>query len=108
VIQLHAFVDESARSGYLVCAAVLASNNQTDLRKALKRLCARGQSRIHMTNESPSRRREILSSLGDLGLQTTVYETALNRHTSQRTARDLCLAYMAQDFGRCRSQAHRP
>jgi hypothetical protein len=86
----HAFADESARSGYLVCVVVLTSADIAEARQVLKSLRKAGQQRIHMTSESPRRRREILSAVCGLDASAYLYQADLHGR-SQRGARDGCL-----------------
>ncbi|MFF0575263.1 hypothetical protein [Streptosporangium saharense] len=93
----HAFIDESARGGYLVCAVVLTPKNLLTSRQALRRLCKPGQQRIHMSSESDSRRREILSGIRGLGMEAHVYQAEL-KGRSQRAVRDDCLRAAVPDL----------
>lgn len=86
----HAFVDESVRRDYLLCAAVVPVGDLTVVRKRLRELCKPGQRRIHMFDESDSRRREILSALTQMELQTHVFEAPTARRSTRHT-RDECL-----------------
>ncbi|MEU7937831.1 hypothetical protein [Microbispora bryophytorum] len=86
----HAFVDESARGGYLICTVVIAPEDLSASRQALRKLCKPGQQRIHMTSESDNRRREILSEIDGLGVAAHVYQAELGKR-SQRVVRDDCI-----------------
>lgn len=89
----HAFVDESSRGGYLLCAAVLPPADLTAARRTLRSLCKPGQRRIHMKHESDARRRVILSTVAELGMTTRIYRAALSTR-SERRARDDCFRSM--------------
>jgi hypothetical protein len=64
---MHVYVDESARSLYLMCAVSVSPSRLKDARKAMRDLCRPGQRRIHMVKERDSRRREILDEVALLG-----------------------------------------
>jgi len=85
----HAFVDESIRSGYLLSAAVVATGDLAVARGKLRELCKPGQRRLHMKDESDSRRREILSALAGLEISVHLYR-APTAGRSAREARDRC------------------
>ncbi|MEO3809710.1 hypothetical protein ABGB17_11980 [Sphaerisporangium sp. B11E5] len=93
----HAFADESARNDYFVCVAVLAATDMTECRQALRKLCKSGQQRIHMSSESDSRRRKILSRVRELGVEVHVYQAALGSRPG-RVARDDCLRVAVPDL----------
>lgn len=93
----HAFADESARSGYLVCVVVLAPADLAKGRQVMRDFCKPGQQRIHMRSESDSRRREILSKVQGLGVEARVYQASLGAR-SERTARDDCLRAAVPDL----------
>ncbi|GII76261.1 hypothetical protein Sru01_12430 [Sphaerisporangium rufum] len=85
----HAFVDESARGGYLICAVAIAPADLPASRRALRKLCKPGQQRIHMASESDSRRREILSMIDGIEVAAHVYQAELAK-SAQRVVRDDC------------------
>ncbi|MCO5994913.1 hypothetical protein [Actinoallomurus rhizosphaericola] len=60
---LHAFVDESVRSRYILCAAVVPTANLNEIRRLARELCMPGQRRWHFKSESDRRRRLILDAL---------------------------------------------
>ncbi|NKY54553.1 hypothetical protein HGA08_30710 [Nocardia vermiculata] len=51
-LPVHAFIDESKRDGYLLCAVTVAVGDVTPLRKQMDALRPRGSSRIHMKSVS--------------------------------------------------------
>lgn len=93
----HAFADESARRGYLVCVVVLTPTGMVQARQVLQSLRKAGQHRIHMTSESPRRRKEILSAVCGLDMSAYLYQADLNGR-SQRGARDGCLRAAVPDL----------
>jgi hypothetical protein len=68
------YVDESVRGPWYMMALVLVPPEQRrTLDRRLRSLYLRGQRRIHMGDESPSRRREIISALVGLAIYGAVY-----------------------------------
>lgn len=61
-----AFIDESRNGRYTLCLLRVNSTNLFDFRRAMGALRVKGQSRIHMKQESDNRRREILGVLNSL------------------------------------------
>lgn len=59
----HAFVDESVRSRYLLCAVTVPSSRLTEIRRLARSLCLPGQRRWHFNSESNRRRRLILDTI---------------------------------------------
>lgn len=91
---MHAFVDESERSGrYLMCAILVAHSNLATTRRALASLCLAGQRRIHLTKERPSRRRLILDRVSAMRLRARIHVS-----TSGKGARDACLRTLVPDL----------
>ncbi|WP_082096176.1 hypothetical protein [Demequina flava] len=70
---LRAFVDESiamrgeAQQEYLLCAALIAEDACVDTRLSLRRLLKPGQVKWHWTDESGSRKREMIEAISSLG-----------------------------------------
>lgn len=95
----HAFVDESIRNGYLMSAAVIGSGELATARGKLRELCKPGQRRLHMKDENDSRRREILSTLGGLGLSIHLYRAPVAGRPI-RTSRDDCLRALIPELAR--------
>lgn len=58
----HAFVDESKRGPYLMCAFVTEPAARKAVTAELQRLRKSGASRIHMKNETASLKRSILAA----------------------------------------------
>lgn len=69
----HAFVDESKRGPYLMCAFVTDPGHRGQVVAVLNRIRMPGAPRIHMKNESDSTRRAVLSALCDLQVQSTMF-----------------------------------
>ncbi len=94
---MKAFIDESARNGYLVCAVVVAMGDLEGVRKDLRSLRKPGASRIHMATESPQFRRQLLSAVAAMPLAARIYEVALAGRP-ERDARDDCLHAVVEDL----------
>jgi hypothetical protein len=62
-VAIHAFVDESVRSKYILCAATVPAASLDDVRRLARDLCLPGQRRWHFNSESDRRRRLILDTL---------------------------------------------
>lgn len=73
---MHVFVDESKAGPYLLVASVVLPGGVSAARRVVRTLLLSKQSRIHMKDESDSRRRRILDELGRAGLRATVYRAA--------------------------------
>jgi hypothetical protein len=93
----HAFVDESSRGGYLLCAVVLLPSELAPARRILRTLCKPGQRRVHMKHESDGRRREILSVVSQLEVETRIYRARLDGRSERRT-RDECFRVMVPEL----------
>ena len=65
-MSVHAFVDESQRVRYTICAAVISPNNLRTVRQGLRSMLLPRQSRLHFVNESPQRRRILLDAMREL------------------------------------------
>lgn len=86
---MHAFVDESKAGPYLLVASVVLPSDVSAARGAVRALHLGKQSRLHMTAESDSRRRAILSALERAGLRATVYRSS--GHRTNWVARAACI-----------------
>jgi hypothetical protein len=92
---VHAFVDESERGCYLLCATVVPPQAVNQARRALRQLLRQGERRVHFVKEHPSRRREILSALATIpGLRARVYTC----RGPAPAARAACLAQLVYDL----------
>jgi len=72
------FLDKSSALGpenrqeYLVCAAIVPRESEEEMRGALKPLRLKGQIKLHWSDESEARRRQIVSSIAHLAPMTAV------------------------------------
>ncbi|WP_104138947.1 hypothetical protein [Cryobacterium sp. Y62] len=87
------YLDESKSKAYTIVSVALRTQDSPIVRKTLMQLRMKDQRRIHFVSESDSRRRLILSTLCDLGIQTYVYEAA---GMPEAQARALCLAAVVE------------
>lgn len=62
----YAFIDESRAGRYTLCLLRVQDYKVAELRKTMESLRKNGQSRVHMKQESDTRRREILGKLKSL------------------------------------------
>lgn len=89
-------LDESKAKGYVVVAATVPDGKAVAFRRAVDDLRMRGQRRLHFSSESPSRRREILSTLRRLGVMALAYRAK----GPDATARGACLRALVHDLPR--------
>ncbi|RKR75181.1 hypothetical protein [Frondihabitans australicus] len=82
------FVDETKAGGYLMAAVAVSENDLVKLRKALRKLVLPGQRRLHFTNESDARRRQILAALVAMEVGVHLFSSRSKR---QAVAREACL-----------------
>jgi hypothetical protein len=73
---MHAFVDESIRRRYLLCAAMVRPENLDDSRRELRMMLLPGQRRLHFSQESAPRRKALLSRMSRMNVQAAIYECA--------------------------------
>ena len=85
-MSVHAFVDESQRDRYIICAAVVAPQDLRTVRGELRGMLLPGQRSLHFAHESPQRRRTLLASISQLPLRVLVYESAKREPTARRLA----------------------
>jgi hypothetical protein len=97
IMASHAYVDESSRGGYLLCAVVLLPAEVGTTRRFRRGLCKPGQRRVHMKHESDGRRKEILSAVAQLGVEARSYRAQLGGRSERRT-RDDCLRAMIPEL----------
>lgn len=91
------FLDEHKSRGYIVVAAQIATASLASVRRDVRNLRMKGQSRIHFTKESDRRRRLILSELVRSGVQSHVYVSSAKR---DGLAREECLSALIADVTR--------
>lgn len=82
----HAYVDESKRGPYLMCAFVTDPGHRSQVIAALDQIRMRGAPRIHMKNESDATRRAVLSALCDLQVQSTMFVSRIKPMVTARAA----------------------
>jgi hypothetical protein len=86
---VHVFVDESKAGPYLLVASVVLPGDVHSARAAVRALHLPRQGRIHMKDESDSRRRRILADLERAGLRATIYRAG--GYKTDITAREACI-----------------
>ena len=91
----HVYADESKRGRYLLVAVTIEDPDVA--RKAITSLILPGQRRLHMVRERDSRRRLILSTLVQLGLEAVIYDAGRD-YREDREARGACLTALATDL----------
>lgn len=93
-MNLHAFVDESQRGRYLVCAALVAPRDLVGVRRDLRAMLLPGQRRLHFAHERPQRRRSLLAKMAKLPISTRMY-TSIEK---EPVARRRCLAMLLREL----------
>jgi hypothetical protein len=88
------YLDESKSKGYTIVTAAIVPANAAVLRKELDKLRKKGQSRLHFVKESDSRRRQIISTLIELGFTARIYHIA---GVKEAVGREACLAAIVND-----------
>ncbi|WP_152977988.1 hypothetical protein [Curtobacterium sp. S6] len=94
----HVFVDESKSNEYYIAASAVASNDVNETRKSVRGLMLPGQKRLHFKDEKDSRRKQLLKSFSDLGVEVSIYVAG---GLKDKEARPLCLSALAKDLARC-------
>lgn len=92
----HIYIDETKERGYVLVASIHLGSDVETMRKTMRRMVLRGQSRIHMAKESDSRRREIADTICAAGVTATIYDAG-RRYASQLAARAACLQAIIDD-----------
>jgi hypothetical protein len=82
----HAYVDESKRGPYLMCAFVIEPASRKAVVAELNRIRRPRASRLHMKNESDPTKRAILSALCELEVTSTVYLSRIKPFHAARAA----------------------
>jgi hypothetical protein len=96
---MHAFVDESIRSGsYRLTVVVAKPSDLAELGRAIRTAVPKGGKRTHLSAESHSRRRQILNAFGRLPISASVYITDYRRGDNEEPARQRCLLAMVSDM----------
>ncbi len=92
-----AFSDESERADRMLFGLTLVPAGVVkDARRALRGLLLPGQRRLHMSKESPRRRREVLRLLTSFEMSTTIIELRRPLGISRVDARSLLLVAGAE------------
>jgi hypothetical protein len=94
---LHAFVDESYRNQYILCAVVVDSRDVAQVRQAMTALLRRSQHRVHMAKENNAAKRKILSSISSQPATAYLMTAGLSGH-SRRVARSVCLSNLTSQL----------
>lgn len=89
--QLAAFADESSvprgpdRQEYLICAAIIDTGELDSIREILRPLLLPGQRKLHWTDESDRRRREIVAMLTEIDAMQVIvtHRSARSRKTER-------------------------
>lgn len=90
---MHAYIDESKRNGYLLCAVTVANDDVDTLRRQLRDLCPKGDARIHMKSAGKKAPR-IVDGVAALNAHSTLF-IVKPPGLSDRQARDRALAAAA-------------
>lgn len=93
---LHAFVDESDRRDYVVCAVVVGSDGRDEIRQVVRGLRRPGAHRLHMAKESAAHRKRILGDLCALPISATLY---VSRYSVDRDGRAEIMRRMVAGLG---------
>lgn len=109
--QLAAYVDESSASRgtdyqeYMVCAAIVDTNDAEMVREALYPLRLPGQVKLHWTDESDSRRRAIVEKIASIdSMQVIVTHRSAPSRKTERFRRK-CLEQMYYELSDMQIQA---
>lgn len=90
------FVDETKRSDYVLCAAVVSAHDLTAARKIMRELKPHNRNRLHMHDEGAANRRRIIA---DFVRRTPIREAHIWVATiggrSERSVREDCLRELA-------------
>jgi hypothetical protein len=91
------FIDESKAGDYLLIAVAIAPGVISNARKTIRELVLPGQYRVHMKLESDRRRRQILSAISALDVETTIYRIARSRYRTELTRRNVGISALVMD-----------
>jgi hypothetical protein len=106
VTDLLAYVDESARPGrYLLAAVIVDRHAAGSLRRQVRKLLLPGQRRLHFKTEGVRRRRELIESIGGLDVEAIVYSCRLSNDVRAEGARATCLMALVRELQRRRCEA---
>jgi hypothetical protein len=102
-VSVQVFVDESKARGFLLAAAQIPCGAVSRVRDKVTALHLPRQVRLHFTNESPQRRRQIISAFASAGdISATVYD-ASGYGDDGKAGRDAAIAQMAASAARMRA-----
>ncbi len=87
---MHAYVDESFRGDYIMCAVLVPDARVASARTASRKLLKPGQTRVHRAKESDGHRRELISAIVEIETNSQIVAVRMGSQ-SQRQARDACL-----------------
>jgi len=90
------FVDESKAGDYLLIAVPVLPSQLALLRKTVRGLVLPGQRRIHMNNESPTRKRQILAAINEVAPTAVIYR-ADKMYSGELVRRKACLSALVKD-----------
>lgn len=90
---MQAYIDESKRNGYILCAVTVANGDVDTLRRQLRDLCPKGDARIHMKSAGKKAPR-IVDGVAALSANSTLF-IVKSPKLSDRRARDRALAAAA-------------
>ena len=93
-MSVQAFVDESQRKRYMICAAIISPNVMKEVREELRKLLLPQQRRLHFVNESTQRRRRCLAIMAELPVRARMYTSQQN----ESVARELLLGHLLSDL----------
>ena len=86
----HAFVDESYRREYVLCAVIVDSDKVRETRRLVAGMLRGNQRRIHMSKESRASRKLIVERVSLLHIEATTVSTR-TAGRSRRSARNVAL-----------------
>jgi len=95
-VSSHVFVDETKRRGYLLVASAVVPSDLDATRRMLRGLVLPGQRRLHMKDESDSRKRSIATAIAVSGITATIYDAG-RRYGTERERRAACLTALVVD-----------
>ena len=94
--RVHVFVDESRRGAdYYVIATIVASGDIATSRRTMRSSSSSGQTRVHFTDESNTRRNRILSAIAETETKSVIY---CSKHKKDSAARYPCIAQLVADL----------
>ena len=91
-MSIQAFVDESQRERYIICAAFVSPNDLRAARRELRGMLLPRQSLLHFVRESPQRRRSLLDAMCELPIRTRLYTSAEKEPIARQRALEALLA----------------